>query len=329
MTIYGVDFGTGSALAIHGPNGPVSKRSLKLPRVEGGRTRAMEFPLLLHALFEGSDERPAGDVVVEAPTLGSSGGEVALVQGILAKFPERKLFTISARACKNFRKDHDAALDQAGDVTTPRLGWDKTERYAKDGKPPPVLKVLKQQKDVHAIEALIIYRIATETPYRLHHWTKPRTGPQRIHTSVRPMDKHEYRDERSQELLALLPPFDDLPQELRDTLGVWNSGRKDKRLVYSATMVIPFAMASQEPFLDAGPVEERRKRFEKLAGLYDFGYPSFYRKTTDVWLEVISKLQTGKLRRDEMTRAERKAALKTTQRQIRHFFHLMMQHQGR
>jgi len=56
--IYAIDFGAGDALAIHGPSGPVSKKSLKLPRVKGGKTVAQEFILVAEALLGGCDGDP-------------------------------------------------------------------------------------------------------------------------------------------------------------------------------------------------------------------------------------------------------------------------------
>lgn len=314
MTIYGIDFGTGAALAIHGPNGPVSKRDLHLPRVPGGRTPAMEFPMVLEALMTGHSTLPAGDAVVESPTIGSSGCEPSAIIELLARHPGRKLFTISAHAVKNHRKDYG-------------LGWEKGARYVKDGDPAPQLLVIDEQDSVHGREAEIIYTIATTTPHRLHHWTKPSVGPQRIHKSVRPMDKHLYRDERSERYMAMLPPFASLPPELQEVLG--NSNTPGKSTDYSRSMAMPFAMATEEPFIDDGPRPERRSRYEKLIGLYDRGYPSFYRKACDVWLEVVSKQMTGKSKRADITREERKAAQRVVQRQIRLFFWLTMTHQGR
>lgn len=317
--IYGIDFGTGSALAVHGPSGPISKRALKLPKVPGGRTPAMEFPLVVEALFIGSDDVPGGDVVVESPTLGSSGCERRHIVDLLARHPDRALFTVSARAVKNFRKDHD-------------LGWKKGARYVRDGDPAPAEMTLEEQASVHVEEAEIIYRIATEYPDRLYRWTGPSLEIERQFTSVRPMDKHLYRPEHSPDaarFLALLPPFETLPGELRAVLGIYEGTGKNKRLGYSRSMVMPFAMATQEPHVDDGPIEDRRKRYEKVIGLYDRGYPSFYRRATVDWMHVVAKGLAEATKIEEVTREQRKLAWKTTQRQIRWFFHLMMAHQGR
>lgn len=314
MTIYACDFGAGKALAFYGPNGIIPKKTIKLPRVVGSRLPWMEFPMYVEALMKGSETIEPGDVVVEAPTTKSSGCEPRHLLEILAKYPDRTLYTVTARAVKNFRKDNGE-------------GWDKGARYRKDGDPVPTTIELAAQEKTHEEDARIIYTIATDTPYRLTKWDGVHAEIKRIYTSVRPSDKYEYTDERSEGFMKKLPPFDTLPQELRDVLGVIN--KRTKKLDYSRSMVMPFAMATDEPCIDAGPREERRRRYEKLIGLYDRGFPSFYRKATDVWLEVLSKQMTGKAKRNEITRDERKAAQKVMQRQVRMFFHLTMAHQGR
>lgn len=305
--LYAIDFGTGDALAIHGPDGPVSKKLLKLPRVPGGRTKAMEFPMFTEALMNGKSIEP-GDVVVESATLGSSGCEVSDIITLLADYPERKLYTVTTRAVKNYRKDQDRP-------------WRKGARYAKDGDA-PVEVTVEEQAEVHLEDAEIIYRIATETPHRLYHWTGPSAPLTRIHTSVRPMDKREYRDERAEDFMNYkLPPYHKLPQELRDVLG--------DGIDYARAKVMPFAMATEEPHLDDGPIEERRRRFEKIIGLYDRGYPSFYRRATIVWMHTVAKQMTGASKIEEVSPEQRKAAWKITQRQIRMLFHLAMAWQER
>lgn len=308
--IYGVDFGTGDALAIHGPDGAVSKRALKLPKVKGGRTPAMEFVMVAEALMAGSDDVPAGDIVVESPTIGSSGCEPKDVADLLARVPGRSMFTISARAVKNYRADH------------PDLGWKKGARYVRDGDPAPAEMTIHEQAAVHVEDAEIIYKIATETPARLYRWLGPSAALDRDHTSVRPMDKHGYRNDRALGLLSLLPKFETLPAELRDVLG-------DEKKGYSGSVAMPFAMASTEPFIDEGPREDRRRRYEKVIGLYDRGYPSFYRRATIVWMQSVAKALAGVTRNAEVSPEIRKQAWKITQRQIRQFFHLTMAHQGR
>jgi hypothetical protein len=307
--IYAIDFGTADALAIHGPAGPVSKKTLKLKKVPGGRTPAMEFIMVAEALMHGGDEVPAGDIVVESATIGSSGCEVGDVIRMMERNPDRSIFTITTRAVMNFRGDH------------PEYPWKKGARYAKDGVPVPQPIDLLDQVSVHREDALIIYMIATQTPWRLYRWRGPSTACERIFSSVRPMDKHLYRNERAEELMALLPAFRSLPQELQGVLGTDND--------YARTRVMPFAMASQEPYVDAGPREYRRSRYTKLIGLYDRGYPSYYRRATIVWMLINLRLLAGVTRKAEATPEQRKQAWKVTQRQVRQFFHLTMAHQGR
>jgi hypothetical protein len=292
--IYAVDFGTGDAMQIWGSDGLVPKRSLALPRVPGGKTPRDEFNLLLEALLA------RGDVVVESPTVGASGAEIQDVLDIVGR-SNNVLWTVSARAVKNYRRDHN-------------LPWHKGARYAKDGStPPPATLLLHEQRIVHVEDAEIIYRLATETPHRLRRWHVAEPA-NRVFTSVRPSDKRGYRDAASDSFMSLLPPFDSLPEDIRDVLGVKGT--------YSRSMIMPFAMALREPFLDNGPPEERRKRFMKILGSYDHGYPSFYRRMTVSWMQENAKLLADVPRMEMVPQEIRKQAWKITQRQIRHLFHL-------
>lgn len=311
MTIYAIDFGTGDALVIYGPTGIVSKKLLRLPRIKGGRTPSMEFPMTVEALFRGNEEVPAGDIVTESATIGSSGCEPDDVVELLKQFSERSIYTLSTRAVKNFRADNPG-----------KYPWKKGARYAdSDTIITPEQLALYKQVEVHEEDALILYMIATETPNRLYRWEGPSEAAERVHTSVRPMDKRGYRDERALRYLEMLPPFEALPAELQEVLGVKGN--------YSASMVMPFAMATTEPFLDDGPRDERRRRFEKIIGLYDRGYPSFYRRATIVWMQENAKRLADVTKIVEVPAATRKEAWKLTQRQVRRFFHLTMAHQGR
>lgn len=311
MRIYAIDFGTGDALVVYGPAGIVSKKLLNLPRVKGGRTAAMEFTMVVDALMRGNAEVPPGDVVVESATIGSSGCETADVIALLEVHPDRALYTLSTRAVKNFRADNPD-----------KYPWKKGARYAdSDAILTPEQLAIYKQVEVHEEDALILYMIATETPTRLYHWTGPSTAAGRVHTSVRPMDKRGYRDERSLQYLKMLPPFETLPAELQEVLGAKGS--------YSGSMVMPFAMASTEPHIDDGPREDRRRRYEKVIGLYDRGYPSFYRRATIVWMQKNAKTLADVTKIEDVPPSVRKEAWKLTQRQVRHFFHLTMAHQGR
>lgn len=292
--IFGVDFGTGKALQIWGPRGIVSKSSLAIPRIPGGKTPRDEFINLLEALLK------IGDVVIESPTVGSSGAEKMDVLDIVNRSPNI-LWTVSARAVKNYRRDHG-------------LSWDKGARYAKDGTtPPPKMIQLHEQDAVHVTDAKIIYLLATKTTYELRRWHIAETL-QRKYTSVRPMDKRNYRDANSNFFMAGLPRFSTLPADLANVLGVKGD--------YSRSMIMPFAMALHEPHLNDGPPEERRKRFMKILGPYADGYPSFYRRMTVVWMQTVAKEMARCDRFEQVSRRTRTRAWKITQKQIRHLFHL-------
>lgn len=306
--LYAIDFGAGDALAIHGPTGEVKKKDLAIPRQKGGKTTAQEFILVAEALMRGAGDIAAGDVVVESATIGASGCETNDVIALLARMPGKHLYTISCRAVKNYRKDHE-------------LEWRKGARYAKDGAPPPVTLTLEEQAEVHRQDAAIIYEIATRYQGRLYDWRGPSASIERENTSVRPMDKRGYRDDRAEELMTKLPPYNSLPPELREVVG---NGR-----AYCRAVVMPFVLSADEPYVDDGPREERRKRWQKVIGLYDRGYPSFYRRATITFMQRVAKRLAGVSRMEEVDQPTRKEAWKITQRQLRQFFYLMLLHQGR
>lgn len=293
--IYAVDFGTGIAMQIWGPDGSMPKSVLSLPRVPGGKTPRDEFNLLLTALLR------LGDVVVESPTIGASGAEVGDVLEIVGQ-SKNTLWTVSARAVKNYRRDNN-------------LPWHKGARYAKDGTtPPPAVMLLHEKPVVHVEDAEIIYKLATKTPWRLRKWHIAEPCP-RLFTSVRPSDKRGYRDERSEAFMAIMPPFETLPDDIAESVGVAGD--------YSRSLIMPFAMALHEPWLgNGGPPEERRKRFIKILGAYDAGYPSFYRRMTVTWMHGNAKALAGVTRMEDVPHRIRKQALRMTQKQIRHLFHL-------
>jgi hypothetical protein len=287
--IAAIDFGTGDALAIHGPDGPITKRELALPRVAGGKTPSHEFPMVLEALL-GRDY----DVVIESPTVGSSGAEPRDVQVIMRDYPLRKLYTISARAVKNYRMDYD--------LPNPK-SYAKYETISEE-----------TQVEAHKLDAEIIWMIATQTPERLRVWHQAEAAP-RIHRSVRPMDKRGYRDDRSDAFISLLPAPGLLSPELRAVL-------LDSKGNYARSMVMPFAMALTEPYWREAAEEDQRRKFLKILGAYDHGYPSFYRRMTIVWMQSNAKRMAGVTRMQEVPREVRKQAQRITQRQLRHFFHM-------
>ena len=214
-----------------------------------------------------------------------------------------RLLTVSARAAKNYRKDKG-------------LDWHKGARYAK-GRVSSRVLLLQEQRDVHIEDAEIIYNLATETPWRLRAW-RISDPAHRVYTSVRPSDKRLYRDERSDAFMANLPPFDTLPTEIQAVVGVKGD--------YSRSLILPFAMALEEPFLEEGvSLKTRRNRFLKIIGAYDHGYPSFYRRMVVVWMQKVAKARAGVTKMDEVPVAVRKESLKITQRQMRNLFHMSEQ----
>lgn len=218
-------------------------------------------------------------VVFESSTVGSSGAERADVEMVLADCPNLSLWVISGRAVKNYYKEHRTKDE------------DKTDSLA----------------------ASVIYWIATNQPKRLKRWGQS-SPVERIHTSVRPMDKRGYADERAEEFMSLLPPFDRLPRHLRELLG------KDGD--YCRSMVMPFAMALTEPYYVDGPKEGRRRRFEKIIGSYDHGYPSFYRRMFIDWMQDNAKRIASVRKIEDVSRDQRKRALQMTQRWIRQLLYL-------
>lgn len=287
--IAAIDFGTGDALAIHGPDGAIAKRNLALPRVAGGKTPSHEFPMVLEALME-----RGYDVVVESPTIGSSGAEPRDVQAIMRSYPGRKLYTVSARAVKNYRMDFD--------VPNPK-SYVKYETISES-----------DQVAAHKLDAEIIWLISTETLERLRIWHVAEPAP-RIHRSVRPMDKRGYRDARADAFIALLPAPGLLPDDLRRVL-------LDPKGNYARSLVMPFAMALTEPYWREAEENDQRQKFLKILGAYDHGYPSFYRRMTVVWMQSVAKRMANVTRMQEVPRDVRKQAQRATQRQLRCFFHM-------
>lgn len=304
--IYAIDFGAGDALQIYGPEGLVSKKSLALPRVAGGKSQQDEFYLVLAALLE------LGDVVTESATVGACGAEPREVEKIVGASPN-VLYVVSNRAVLNYRRDHPGEEE----------AWMKGGRYPRDGAPPPVILTLHEQKEVHKQDARIIYQIANESPERLRIWRMldPADRPIRHYTSVRPSDKRLYRDARSDRFMKNLPSFATLPADLQQVLGVKGD--------YSRSMIMPFGMALTERYVWSGDPEQARNRFTKILGAYEHGYPSFYRRMTINWMQDNAKRLAGVTRMQEVSHEARKEAWRITTRQIRHLFHLSREHLGR
>jgi hypothetical protein len=291
-----VDFGAGSALAIYGDDGV--ERAPKLPRVPGGASTSDKFIRMLPILLD------RDDVVVESPTIGSSGVEPSDVSGIVANAGHR-LYVLSARATKNYKKDNG-------------ITWDKGARYSKDGDPLDI--ELHEQPNVHESDAQILHAIATESPARLKLWRPMDSSLKRLHTSVRPHDKRNYRGDIPDRYMNRWPPFGQLPDHLQQLFG---NNYGTPKAEYSRALAMPLAMAMEESGSDT------RDGFEKIIGLYDHGYPSFYRrKTTSDLMHKLAKDRFGLDRIEELSREQRKEAQKLTRRYIREVWHILSNSQG-
>lgn len=288
---YGVDFGANDALAAHGPDGPVTLP--RLPRVPGGASVSDKFIRTLPILLE------TGHVVVESATVGASGVEPDEVAKVVESAPNR-LFTVSCRAVKNHRKDHG-------------MTWDKGARYAKEP-PDPTQIDIHLQENVHATDAAIIYTIAVEQPQRLRMWAPNTDVARRRHTSVRPHDKRNYRGEIPDYFMSRLPRFDALPADLQQMLG---NAVGTPRADYSRAKAMPFAMALDEVGTDT------RDGYEKILGMYEHGFPSFYRRAVTVLGQQEAKRLADVTRIEEVPRGVRIRAQRNVRRNLRHLWHLM------
>lgn len=284
MKITAIDFGTGDALAAFDGERSYKKKDLNLPRVRGGASDAGDFIRMVEWFFTSGS-----DVVVESPTMGSSGAEPLLVRELCEKFPERTLWTLTARVVKNYRMDNG--------IVSPKS-------YAKYEAP----AVPEDQPTAHVLDAEILYTVATETPQRMRKWSINENRLTRTHTSVRPHDKRNYVGEVPDYYMSMAPSYEDLPVDLKTLLG---DGKK-----YSRAKVMPFVMALNEEGADT------RAGYEKILGLYDHGYPSFYRRATIVLMQTNAKRMAGTTKNHEVPKHIRKQAWKMTRRQIRHFYHL-------
>jgi hypothetical protein len=282
--ITAIDFGQGDALVAFNELGTHTKKSLHFPRVPGGATSSGDFIRMVEHFFN-----LGHDVVVESPTMGSSGAEPTQVNELCEEFPQRVLWTLSARAVKNYRMENS--------ITSPKS-------YVKYEAP----AVPDTQPSAHELDAEILYIIATTTPTRLKKWKINENPLQRKFTSVRPHDKRKYTGEIPDAYMERLPEYETLPVDLKELLG---DGKK-----YSRARAMPFAMALEEEGADT------RSGFEKVIGLYDHGYPSFYRRNTIVLMQNNAKKIANVEHNSDVPRDARKEAWKLTRRQVRHFYHL-------
>ena len=159
----------------------------------------------------------------------------------------------------------------------------------------------KLEKGNDAQSAAILYQIATTEPGRLKVWRyeEAEAKYQRKYKSVRPMSARKYRDARSIELLKLVPAA--LPQDV------------GKYLKTPATLM-PFIMALGES------LSENRDGYQKVLGLYEHGYPSFYRRATVKLMQDVAKDLAGVTKMKEVDKTTRKEAWKQTQKLLRKFY---------
>lgn len=267
--MHSMDFGAGNKLVFYGPEGLI-----KLPRLPNcprgtGPRSQAEKFAEKFATIMTMD-----DVVTESATIGSSGAEPELIRQVVEN-SDHKLYTLSGRTVKNYVKTH--GLDNPTDADC----------------------------------AQILYNVAVTKPDSLQLW-RFRTSDDRItriHTSVRPHDKRDYRGPQVDAWMALLPPFASLPKELQDIFG---NGNGD----YSRAVSLPFAMALTEPTV------HDRNSYEQVIGLYSHGYPSFYRRKTVEVMQDIAKEMVGVTHNDEVSEGQRKEAWRITRRAIRQLYHL-------
>jgi hypothetical protein len=171
--------------------------------------------------------------------------------------------------------------------------------------------------DIHA--ASILHNTAAREPHRMRLWKyqDPKDQLKRNKTSVRPNDKLDYQSYEADVWMRNLAPFQTLPGELRDLF--WN-GRKRKP-DYNRALVLPFAMAFDE--LDA---RKSRTQYEKIIGLYEHGYPSFYRRATINLMQLIAR-RTRRANAEpggqsRLSKEERKAAWRVARPMLRKLYTL-------
>ena len=164
----------------------------------------------------------------------------------------------------------------------------------------------KIEKGDDAQSAEILYKIATNHPIRLKTWKYEEEKYRRIHKSVRPMDKRKYRDEPSVSYLNSIP-ISKLTPDITKYLN-------------SPASLMPFIMALEEP------LSSNRNGYQKVLGLYEHGYPSFYRRAGVDLMQDIAKDLAKVSKMEDVDPATRKAAWKLTQKLIRKFYAICKNH---
>ena len=274
-----LDFGANDKLCAHGPDGPIT-----IPSPPRGLCAhdAEKFAYQLEWLLI------RDDVVLESPTVGSSGAESETIYKIVERSPHN-LYTVSARRFKNWLKDH--GLTKA-DLDDP---------------------------DVKAAE--VIYEIAIRPNAELKLWQMPTDRLKRRHTSVRPYDKRKYKDPVVDEWMSWLPAFDSLPEHMQE---YFTNGLKRKP-DYSRARVLPFAMALEEDGSDSrrgyehviGLSESGYPSFYRRATVNLMQYIA---KIQAAKAGVKGSGANGNIMNADITPTMRKAAWRETRRVIRQLY---------
>lgn len=161
-----------------------------------------------------------------------------------------------------------------------------------------------------------IYQIAQD-PRRLRLWvyTPKENKYCRQYTSVRPYDKRKYKGPQVDAWFAdLCDPTDLSP----DAQSLFVKGKRKKQ--WWKERVMPLAMALNEK--DA---RLSRNNYERVLGLYEHGFPSFYRRLTVALMigkmKELASLRLGrKAKKEDCLPEERKQAWKFVRKCIREFY---------
>jgi hypothetical protein len=278
-----MDYGGGTKFRLHDSEGPRQTPLSLYPKLFRGLTPDRKFAQSLEMLL--ADD----DVTCEAATVGSSGADPELVRKVVESAPHR-LYKCSGRLVKNHLKDNGKTRE---DIT-----------------------------DADAAE--IIYNNAVTNPDSLSLWRYVAKEDKlvRVHRSVRPFDKRNYKDPVVDAYMDRLPAYKSLSEFSQ---LIWGDGKK-----YSPSLALPFAMAFDEDGSGSWA------GYDHVIGLHDTGFPCFYRRATVTLMQRVSKIQfksnglrgSGKsgapLNRD-ITKDMRKQAWRVAQFEIRKLYHLTKQ----
>lgn len=291
-----LDFGDGKKLCCHSSKGQVA-----IPPVRKGNNPAEKFAHTVDMLLNGDNDLfglfPGDDIVLESPTIGSSGADPELIRKVVSA-SERDIWLISARAVKNFKRTH--AKDLKGDEQREALCEILSEKGV----------ITEDISTDDELSAAIIYYLATENADRLKRWQfSPQEEKFRRSTrTVRPHDKRLYQGDEPDRVMALLPDFFLLPKDMQEVFGDAGS--------YNRSRTMPFAQALEEE------ISGTRAGYEKVLGLYGHGYPSHYRRATENLRQYIAKKTLGVAHIDDLSRDQHKESLRVTRYYVRRLYHM-------